>query len=199
MGKGARSSSSNVSEATPVLTNGHKSSSEEISTQDPAQLSGLEEWKAFEQVTKNMMKNREAYAKWDDVLEDYAIQKEKAESFAAEIDDLKKHRTMMLADFAEKYKEWLEEKEELILQAKTEDEKKGSAHSEEVTALNKEIASLKDELETAHKDKQALQKKHDDTRRHCIETKDEVEMWRKKTERYEQNFATLDDTALETQ
>jgi chromosome segregation ATPase len=186
-----KSSSSNGTESAPVLVNQRRAPSETSSVQE-SRRKASEEWKEAEQVMKKMLKHAEVYSQMDGFIQDYTRQKEKADCNEKRIEELETSQKLQIDGFAQKCNEWQEKEKELNRKVEHVERNNRNNYSEE-------IRGLKGDLEAAGKETLSLQSQLATTRQDCKEATDELDIWRKKIQRYEQDLAQLDDTALETQ
>jgi len=181
-------SSSNSTEPTPATA---KAPTEKRSTQESRQKPS-DDWKEWEQSTKKMLKHSEVYSKMDEIMDDYAKQKERADLNEKMLKEFENYKKVQINDFAKACNEWKEEEKKL--RRNIED-----AQSRSRDVYSVKMKGLQDELEAATIAKQLLQSQLDTTNQDCKEAKHELELWRKKIQRYDEDLAILDDTALETQ
>jgi chromosome segregation ATPase len=186
-----KSSSSNGTETAPVLVNQRKAPPETNAVHE-SRRKASDDWNEAEKAIKRVLKNSEVYSQMDEFIQDYAVLKKTADLNKKKIEDLENHGKLQLDEFAQQYKEW--QKKEMKLISDVENVEKNSRNT-----YSEKVDDLEADLETTRKEKLSLQSQLATIRQDCKEAKDELEVWRKKIQRYEQDLAQLDDTALETQ
>jgi len=141
---------------------------------------------------KRFLENGKSYSRMDEIVQDNDMLKKTAESYQKTIEELQSHRKLQVEEFAEKSIEWQEKEKKLTRDVKITEENSKKTYS-------KEIETLKADLKTAGREKSSLQSQLATTKQDFKGVKEELDVYRTKIKRYEQDLAQLDDTAVKTQ
>jgi chromosome segregation ATPase len=186
-----KSSSSNAAESGPHPTN-QRSAPPDTSSVPESRRKASDDWIVFEKAMKRFLENGKIYSQTDEIAQENDFLKKTADSNQRKIKELESHRKLQLDGFAEKYSEWQETEKQLIRDVENAEEDSRKTYSEEIEVL-------KANLETIRNEKSSLQSQLAKKKQDYNDAMKELDVWRTKTQRYEQDLAQLDDTPLETQ